>query len=341
MQPDGSTSNEPRADAPHISVLHLFSGKSKHVWPDDNEETLATIIKKYGRSYFKDCPAGLNIHVVEVDYLNCGCYDDVTQRFAGFCRNPSRLPCCNLMANGMFNFLLKEAKRGKYQCVIAGIPCNGYSVVRFEEGGARPLRDRGHLLGLPHLSESDRASLAMSNALTVRSLAICLAIWESGGEVVIENPIDYGTFGLWATNPRTGELDEAYNAKRLRPRHAPIWLMPSMRSFLQAVQAVLLHFAECQLGSDFQKYTTLAATPGWILVASALAAFDNVPCRCSKPHARRACGRDANGDYASAEAARYPDGSERTARRTRRPCRFCGVRLQIVPFRLSRVRVMQ
>ena len=49
-----------------------------------------------------------------------------------------------------------------------------------------------------------------------------LFIMNERGEVLIENPPDYGAFGLWATNPRTGQRDEAnpYAQKRLQPRHA-------------------------------------------------------------------------------------------------------------------------
>ena len=72
-------------------------------------------------------------------------------------------------------------------------------------------------------------------------------MWESGGEVLIENPPDYGAFGLWATNPRTGQRDEAnpYAQQRLQPRHAPIWMMPWMRAFLRATGCTLMDFAEC------------------------------------------------------------------------------------------------
>lgn len=123
--------------------------------------------------------------------VNCKCWDDEAKRYVGPCQPTQRLPCCNLMVSTVYEWILKEARRGKYLCVVAGIPCNGYCVARFDpDGGARPLRDSDHLMGLPGLCDNDRRSLALSNALTVRALALCTAVWEAGGEVLIENPPD-------------------------------------------------------------------------------------------------------------------------------------------------------
>ena len=59
------------------------------------------------------------------------------------------------------------------------------------------------------LNERDRASLAMHNALTVRSLVLCAVACEDGAEVLIENPPSarpsprgLGSTAYWA--PRAG-----------------------------------------------------------------------------------------------------------------------------------------
>ena len=85
----------------------------------------------------------------------------------------------------------------------------------------------------------------------------------SGGEVIIENPPDYADLNaLWASDPRSGN--------RLEKRHCPLWHLSWVKSFAALTGAKYLHFAQCQLGSDFQKYTTLLVTPRWLERASAL-----------------------------------------------------------------------
>ena len=296
-------------------VLHLFSGRRFR-------GNLRSTIKEFAALNYKHFPRGVDVHVAEVDYLNCNCWDDKLKRPAAeVCADTPNERCCNLMRDHVYNGLLRECKTGKYTCVVAGIPCNGYSCLRFlDDGGARALRDREHPTGLPGLSEQDRASLAMSNTLTVRSLALCAAVFEAGGEVLIENPMDYGEPGLWATNPRTGrvEADSAVAAARLQKRHAPLWCMPWTRSFAEATDAELLNFAQCRFESPFQKYTSLLVTRDFERCAPSLSAFRDKPCTCRKPHAKVAVGRNANGDWVSAASARYPEAmNEQIARAVR------------------------
>jgi hypothetical protein len=71
-----------------------------------------------------------------------------------------------------------------------------------------------------------------------------------------------------------------------------------VQAFIQATQARLLNFAQCQLSADFQKYTTLLVTQRWMMAAGkALSAFDNNPCRCMGKHRLQATGRDEQGNY--------------------------------------------
>ena len=67
-----------------------------------------------------------------------------------------------------------------------------------------------------------RKKLALSNLLTVRGLELCAAVFESGGEALIENPPDYGIYGLWTKDPRSAGsgTDSAWRKENLfEPRH--------------------------------------------------------------------------------------------------------------------------
>jgi hypothetical protein len=85
---------------------------------------------------------------------------------------------------------------------------------------------------------------------------------------------------------------------------------PWYESYAAATLATRLAFAQCQLHSQYQKYTDLSITEGWQhgRVRPALAVFDRRPCRCKGKHGAVAAGRTERGGYDnSAAAARYPD----------------------------------
>ena len=292
-------------------VLHLFSGPQTFM----DSTTLKSKVRALSSRTSAAYPDGIALHVVEVDYVNCGCVDENNRPLPNFCRGDrhSRTPCWNLMAADVYADLLHKCRSGKVVAVVAGIPCNSYCVARLAmDGHARALRDRDHPTGLPpgQLDDRDRGSLALNNALTVRSLTLCAAAYEAGAEVMIENPPDKGELGLWATNQYTGELDDSWYQRHPEfKRHAPLWLTPWYKAFAMATHATFLNFAQCTFLSEFQKYTTLAVTPGWRRDADRdMSAFDDRPCRCQQRHTKSAHGRRPDGTYISAEAARYPEG---------------------------------
>ena len=300
---------------PQAHILHLFSGKTEeceHVGRCTCGTSLKRIVKRLGNDAWpsQGLHKGVEFSVVEVDYLNCGCYDHERRRPAAeCCADTPRQPCSNLMRQHVFEELLSECRRGKYLAIFAGIPCDGYCVARLQQDGAAPtLRDREHQLGLPGLGESQRRALATSNTLTLRALTLCTAVWEAGGEVFIENPPDRGELGLWASSPSTGLPDATRHERHPQMlKHAPLWRMPWIKKFLTLSGAKLLNFAQCQLGSAFQKYTTLLFTADWVKHAPALKAFDDVRCTCVTRHKRQAHGRNPDGSYVSRDAARYPE----------------------------------
>lgn len=288
----------------HLEVLHLYSGDGD---PSPDASTLARIIERLSAERGR----AARIRVIEYDILNCGCSgasDDACTIPSDSRGRHANYHCSNLLRDEVFDALIEDCRAGRFAAIIAGIPCDGYCKARFlaEDGlgGPRPLRRREWPTGTPWRLDrlGDREALARSNALTVRGLSLCAAVFETGGEALIENPPDYGTFGLWATNPRTGEPCAWRRRTLLEPRHCPLWLTPWAIMFVRCVaDSRFYDFAQCTLGSCYEKYTRLLATPGFPQLApSPMATFDGRRCTCESAHARQAIGKDA------AAAATYP-----------------------------------
>ena len=293
-------------------MLHIFSGARTA-----NKDTLACSVV----GCCTDC--GIDMRCHEIDYLNCECgYAEHNQeadppageRQGGGCYCADPQTCGNILRDEVFDRLLADARGGRFLCIVAGIPCDGYCTARFRsemDGLARPLRNRYRPHGLPDLSAHHRARLATSNSLTVRGLMLCAAVWESGGEVLIENPPDYGAYGeLWAVNPRTGKDDEALRNLKFNGDHCPLWKTDWAEAFLAATKSRKFSFAQCQFGSAYQKYTVLAATLRWAQLGPSghtpFECFHGRYCRCRGAHEKRAIGVDAHGRYVSEAAAWYP-----------------------------------
>ena len=293
-------------------MLHIFSGARTA-----NKDTLACSVV----GCCTDC--GIDMRCHEIDYLNCECgYAEHNQeadppageRQGGGCYCADPQTCGNILRDEVFDRLLADARGGRFLCIVAGIPCDGYCTARFRsemDGLARPLRNRYRPHGLPDLSAHHRARLATSNSLTVRGLMLCAAVWESGGEVLIENPPDYGAYGeLWAVNPRTGKDDEALRNLKFNGDHCPLWKTDWAEAFVAATKSRKFSFAQCQFGSAYQKYTVLAATLRWAQLGPSghtpFECFHGRYCRCRGAHEKRAIGVDAHGRYVSEAAAWYP-----------------------------------
>jgi hypothetical protein len=331
-----------------VEVLHLFSGMTIQ---GDRHNPHATSLKGIIEAWAPEKLGGRACRVTNIDYLNCACYNVEECRPASEpCSKDDwgRIgPCSNLLRDEVYEGLQRDCRAGRFKIVVAGIPCNGYCVARLSgDGNARPLRDRANTCGLPlagsgrTLNPEDCHTLATSNSLTVRSVFLCGLVYESGGEVLIENPVDYGVFGLWSID-RTGERHERFWWPN-QGDHCPLWQTPWLQMFQSATYAQyvsawsrtlawpdrrpafparslerdssrswnrLLDFAQCNFGADFKKCTSLLATSGLLRsdrAKGALGAFNGRHCCCPKSHPKRAHGRDSTGNYKSAEAATYP-----------------------------------
>ena len=235
QQPQRAQPRE-RAEPPSIGVLHLFSG------PSGETDDFAAVLKAMVMN------KRTHVRVRDVDFVNCRCADgDISGCSMAELRRLG-YSCENLLRDEVFRDLLAECESGSYGAIIAGIPCNTYCVARFNGKGARALRDRDHPWGLPGLTPMEMEQLDVGNELTRRSLLLCAAVWRAGGEVLIENPPDYASPGLWCTDRRTGEHQPRQMFEE-QHRHCPLWQLPWMRAFEEATRAEKLDFAQCQFGS--------------------------------------------------------------------------------------------
>eukprot|EP00965_Chrysotila_dentata_P016720 554611-Pleurochrysis_carterae.AAC.1 len=132
--------------------------------------------------------------------------------------------------------------------VFASPPCSSFSVSRFfksassSDGGPPPVRDREHILGLPHVPPEHARELTESNEIIRRTAALLRATHDAGGEFILEHPADRGA--------RNSPI-------YLHGRHAPLWLMPSVVALKADTDATLITFPQCALGATAQKYTSL------------------------------------------------------------------------------------
>ena len=292
----------------HLEALHIYSGAGDY---GAGATTLGRLVERLSAE--RGC--AVCFRVIEYDILNCACCEGGR---SGLCHLPrhSRGPappsfhCGNIARDSVFDPLREDCQAGRFVAIVAGIPCDGYCKVKFastdgEDKGPPALRCREWPTGMPwELEQRYREKLALSNMLTVRGLRLCAAIYESGGEALIENPPDYGVYGLWTKDPKSdgSGTDSAWRKEKLfEPRHCPLWYTPWASAFIRCAEARLFNFAQCQLQSEYEKYTTFAVTYGWALLSRDLMApFDNNRCTCARPHAKQARGKDA------AAAATYP-----------------------------------
>jgi hypothetical protein len=207
----------PRGDSDRAPrVLHLFSGRPRA------DGTLRSALRARGW----DC--------VEVDKL-LGAGND-------------------LLDDKVHASLLRRAEAGEFRALVAGVPCQSFSLlglrarrrVRGTHVGVR-LRTRQAPLGRAGLSRKQREYLQRHNALVERAVDIARAVWGAGGEFLIENVAD------------RGEPGSRLFAWRYR-HHVPLWLMPAVRRLARTAGAALLSFPQCRLGGDFQKWTSVLVT---------------------------------------------------------------------------------
>eukprot|EP00965_Chrysotila_dentata_P161560 5336253-Pleurochrysis_carterae.AAC.1 len=126
------------------------------------------------------------------------------------------------------------------------------------------------------------------NALADFTAALVRAAHSAGASWMVENPAVCGDPTGVAWWPRFAE-------------HAPLWLYPPMRSALDAADAESVTFAQCALGAEARKYTTVAMSAD---LAHHVGELRRAVCtHGTEGHAAVAHGRDAHGRARATAAA--------------------------------------
>ena len=203
-------------------------------------------------------------------------------------------PRSDLLHYRVFNDLMWRIDQNEFRAVFAAPPCGTFSVARTPldgSGGPTALRSREHPMGLPGLSRIAREQTTDANILLQRTARIVLAIDAYGGHWIIENPVDRG-------NPNTQHYREAWS------RHCPIWVMETMEQmYIGTRQAPgSVDFAQCGLGGDYQKFTTLMYCAE---LTQKMQQFSPIACDHNS-HRAVAFGQELDGTFRSARAAHYP-----------------------------------
>ena len=145
------------------------------------------------------------------------------------------------------------------------------------------------------LTPEERREVGVANTLVERSVQLARAIVARGGHVLFENPPDRGDC----------TSDDSVIRRLYQQEwgdHAPLWEMQVMKDAKRDLGLCAVTFPQCQLGSRFQKFTTLWYSPALAPVLDKLHICD---CHCTS-HREIARGRDRNRKWISAEAAAYP-----------------------------------
>ena len=212
----------------------------------------------------------------------------------------------DLLNDTAYAKLLADAKAGKFSNLMMAFPCSTFSISRFfdastENGGDRGppvIRDFDNPDGLPENSIDPKhvRELKLSNLLLMRTVEIATAARKSPARttLIFENPADRSPGASVASAPEFAKHGSIFRTTAFK------------RLVTEADLTGFCTFAYCRLGSERQKYTSLAYTPE---AGSVLDELNSPDFQCNHErgaHAKRAGGRGPDGNFISAEAAPYP-----------------------------------
>ena len=198
----------------------------------------------------------------------------------------------------LFEELMIAAYSGEFCALIAAPPCGTFSVARLPmrpdasaQAGPGQLRGRSssYITGLPGLGDGAADAVRVANTLVCRTVRLAIAIYRSGGVFIIENPVD------------RGDVTTSF-FRQFWAEHASMWLMPEIVNLREVICCTLSTFAQCGMGSAFQKYTS-------VLYCSELGTklHSLISSVCThETHEAVAFGRDVDGEFKSKSSARYP-----------------------------------
>ena len=203
-------------------------------------------------------------------------------------------PGDDLLDDSVFLGVLSNAHAGRWQALVAGVPCSTFSKARWRPGGPPVVRRRPHeVRGLAQPPAGHEMEAARANELAGRACMVAAAVQGAGGVYVIENPVDYGD----------AELTRALRV-RCTPAHASLWQLEELEALQHTTGGRKVHFPQCAVGAGTQKWTTLLYSPA----ADALADLGKMRCGHAKAeHRQSTVGRDSDGRWRTAALAAYPE----------------------------------
>ena len=186
---------------------------------------------------------------------------------------------------------------------MIALPCSPYSFARFfpcggDDPGPPPLYTKEHPDGLP-LSEIDPAyhdEFRTSQTLLERTVALAYAAHSSPSRatIIFEHPADRSISGSPQSLPSSNN-------------HGSVFGTQVFKRFVEALGKMSsVTFAQCRFGGAYQKYTTLYYSNDAHRVLGNISG-PNYQCNHPKGTHRRAGGKLPGGNFASEDAAAYPD----------------------------------
>ena len=179
--------------------------------------------------------------------------------------------------------LLRRIKAGAFDAVFIATPCASFCVALEPQ-----VRSMKEVMGRKSLPPRWRAYLARHNKMVYFTAAVMRAATQADVEWVVENP----------ASQRHGIAEWSVHADR-----PSLWDVPAIISARGLAEGGEVTFPQCQFGSDYRKYTTLASSSA--VAVQLREAFGWASCSCVK-HKQVAKGRDEFGDSLSAPAGAYP-----------------------------------
>ena len=143
-------------------------------------------------------------------------------------RSPLVPQPCDVLGLVLWEKIMRWAHAGLIFFVHLGTPRNTFSAARKADGGPPPLRSAQCPLGVPGLSESNESLVTLGNLFLARSVEVAFAVFGSGGNFSIENPL----FSL-------------------------LWQTPAMVQLSQEARTLDLDFDQCAFGAPSMKPTRL------------------------------------------------------------------------------------
>jgi hypothetical protein len=188
--------------------------------------------------------------------------------------------------------LMFRARAGLIHCLVGGPPCRSFSPAN---AAGVVKRTRTELWPhIPSLPAEWLAYVLHDNACFEFMAELALAVYESGGEFIIENPADLGDPESPVYRPACAEAPSGF-------------ITPPMLALREEVPCVMVVFPQCGLRALWRKLTGLLCSPRVGARRMWLQRDLLVPprgCACVR-HAARAFGRDAAGNSRSAASARW------------------------------------